>query len=98
MWLPILELRSLLTLVWFSLVSLFNGISIIVGELMPKPYLQKKTSSTTKSIDRGGYWEDHVFPKGINLKVNAVARLEFELSYYDTTISHVSHYITETPV
>ena len=24
-------------LVWFSLVSLFNGISIFVGYLMPKP-------------------------------------------------------------
>ena len=28
----------------------------------------------------------HTFPKGICLKVNVVARLEFERAYYDSTV------------
>ena len=34
--------------------------------------------------------------KGINPKVNVIAQLEFELSYYDITVQHVSHYTTRT--
>ena len=33
---------------------------------------------------------------GISLKVNFIARLEFELDYYDITFQHVSHYAVET--
>ena len=32
--------------IWFSLVSLFNGISTFVGYLMPKPLSQKNSSGT----------------------------------------------------
>ena len=31
---------------WFGLVSLFNGISIFVGYLMPKPFSKKNSSGT----------------------------------------------------
>ena len=31
--------------IWFSLVSLFNGISTFVGYLMPKPFSKKNSSS-----------------------------------------------------
>ena len=34
----------------------------------------------------------HTFPKGISLKVNVIARLEFELTYYDAAVQHISHY------
>ena len=37
------------------------------------------------------------FPKGICLKVNLRAQLEFELAYYDVTVYHVSHYATKSP-
>ena len=31
---------------------------------------------------------------GLNLKVNVIASLEFELTSYDTEVEHVSHYVT----
>ena len=34
----------------------------------------------------------HAFPKGIIPKVNFIARLEFELTYYDVVVQHVSHH------
>ena len=45
-------------------------------------------------------WEDkgvHTFPKGICPKVNVIARLEFELAYYDFAIHRFNHYTTRTP-
>ena len=36
----------------------------------------------------------HTFFKGISPKVNVIARLEFELAYYDIIVQHVSHYAT----
>ena len=44
-------------------------------------------------------WEDkevHTFPKGICPKVNVIARLEFELAYYDSAVHRFNHY-TRTP-
>ena len=41
-------------------------------------------------------WEDkgvHTFPKGICPKVDVIARLEFELAYYDSAV----YYPTKTP-
>ena len=35
--------------------------------------------------------------KGISLKVNIIAWLEFEHSYFKATVQHFSHYITGTP-
>ena len=33
----------------------------------------------------------HNIPKGISPKVNRIVRLEFELTYYDDAVQHVSH-------
>ena len=38
----------------------------------------------------------HTFSKGISLKVNRLARLEFELIYYDVAVQYISHYATKT--
>ena len=35
-------------------------------------------------------------PRGISPKVNIIAQLEFELTYYDIVVQHVNHYATET--
>ena len=32
----------------------------------------------------------HVFPKGISPNMNVIARLEFELAYYDVAVHHIS--------
>ena len=45
-------------------------------------------------------WEDkgvHSFPKGIFPKVNVIARLEFELAYYDSAVLRFNHYTTWIP-
>ena len=40
----------------------------------------------------------HTFPKGICPKVNVIARLEYELAYYDSAVHRSSnHYTTRTP-
>ena len=38
-------------------------------------------------------WDKEVltFPKVISAKVNVIARLEFELAYYDVALQHVCH-------
>ena len=40
----------------------------------------------------------HSFPKGISQKVNVIARLEFELVYYDIAVQYVSYNTRETPL
>ena len=45
-------------------------------------------------------WRDkhvHTFPKGIRLKVNVIVQLEFELTYCDVAVQHVSHYTIGIP-
>ena len=45
-------------------------------------------------------WGDkgvHTFHKGICPKVNAKARLEYELAYYDFAVHRFNHYTTRTP-
>ena len=45
-------------------------------------------------------WEDkrvHTFPKGICPKVNVIARLEYELAYYDSVVHRFNNYTTRTP-
>ena len=44
-------------------------------------------------------WEDkwvRTFPNGINPKINAIARLDFELMYFDVATQHFNHYATDT--
>ena len=45
-------------------------------------------------------WEDkgvHTFPKGIGPKGNVIARLEYELAYYESAVHRFNHYTTRTP-
>ena len=79
-------------LLWFCLVSLFNGISTFLGYLMPNQS-SKKNYLTHRWEDKGV----HTFPKGICLKVNIIVWLEFELAYYDSAVQHFNHYTTKTP-
>ena len=37
------------------------------------------------------------FPKGINLKVNKIAQLKFELTYFEAAVEHFSHNTVKTP-
>ena len=39
----------------------------------------------------------NTFPKGICTKVNVIARLEYELTYYDPTVQRFNHYSMRTP-
>ena len=38
----------------------------------------------------------HNFILGISLKVNVILQLEFELSYFEITVKHFSHYARGT--
>ena len=44
-------------------------------------------------VDKRG----HTFPKSISVKVNVIARLKFELTYYNVAVRHFSYYSTRTP-
>ena len=66
-------------------VFLFNGISTFIGYLMPNPsFLEEQQCFylTHSWVDK----RVHTFPKGICQKMNVIARLEFELAYYDSAI------------
>ena len=63
--------------------------------LVPKQSLKKNSCGTIQLI-AGEIVSLHNFPNCICLKVNIIARLEFELAYCDIAIQHVSHYATET--
>ena len=41
--------------------------------------------------------EVHTFPKIIILKVNVIAQLECEPTYFEVAVKHVSHYTMGTP-
>ena len=41
---------------------------------------------------------NQTIPKGMSLKLDVIARLEFELASYDVTVHYVSHYTTATPL
>ena len=40
----------------------------------------------------------HTFPHGICLKWNIIARLEFELTFYDVIVQHINHYSMRAPL
>ena len=87
-------LQDLFNIARSILVSLFNGISTFVGYLMSKPFLEEqKWYYLTHS------WEDkrvHTFLKGLCPKVNVIARLGYELAYYDSAVHRFNHYTTRT--
>ena len=59
------NVNRFIVLVWFDLVSLFNGISTFVGYSMPKPFPEKNNSGTisgsfsvgTEKIDKQAIWK-----------------------------------------
>ena len=80
-------------LVWFgffvwwhiNLCRLFNAKAIILKEQLWYYLIYS--------------WEDkrvHTFSKGICPKVNLIAWLEFELTYYNHTVHHFNHYTMRT--
>ena len=79
-----------------GLVSLFNGISTLLKLFYAKAILLEEQLWYYLTYS----WEDkgvHMFPKGICPKVNAIARLEYELAYYDSAVHRFNHYTTRTP-
>ena len=80
----------------FGLVSLFNGISTFFRLFNAKAILLEEQE--LHYLTNG--WDDkivHTFPKSICLKVNVIARLEYELAYYDFVVHRFNHYTTRTP-
>ena len=74
---------------------MFYDTSNFVGYLMGKPSLYKKKVVILFKLiaaEKGVY----TFPKGISLKVNAIARLESEIANYDFEVQQVSHYTMKT--
>ena len=64
------------------------AINHFLGYLTPKPFSQKNSSGTIQPI-AGRIRGFILFPKGISLKVNVIARLEYELVYYDSTVHRI---------
>ena len=80
---------------WFGLVSLFNGISTFFMLFNAKAILVEEQLwyyLTHSSEDKGV----HTFPKGICLKVNVIAPLEFKLAYYNSAGHCFNHYTMRT--
>ena len=77
------------------LISLLNGISTFVGYLMPKPSRSKNRGGIIQLIARKDKGVD-IFLKDISPEVNVIARLEFELTYYEPGVLHFNHYTTGT--
>ena len=42
-------------------------------------------------VEQQWYYLTRSFPKGISLKVNIIARLEFELAFFEAAVPHFSH-------
>ena len=62
---------------------------------MPKLFFEKNTSSTIQPI--GGRIRGFMpFPR-IFARKRTIARLEYELAYYDSEVHRVNHYTTRTP-
>ena len=81
----------------FSFVSLFSGITTFVGYLMLKPSFEKNISCNIWPIV-GRIKRIHTLPKSIFSKVNVIARLYFELTYYDSVVHRFNHFTTRTPL
>ena len=88
MWNKVSFKLSTAYLSWFGFFVLM-AYQLFLGYLMPKPFSYLNNS-----------WEDkevHTFPQGICPKVNVIARLEYELAYYDSAVHRFNHYTTRTP-
>ena len=54
---------------------------------------------TIMPMDLTHCWKDtgvYTFPKGLNLKMNQIAQLEFKLAYFEAADQHFPHYTTRT--
>ena len=78
---------------YFRLVSLFNGISTFVCNLMPKLSLQKGRGRISWLL---GNKCINIFPKCIRPKLNVIVKKMFEHTYVMVTIQHFNHYATKT--
>ena len=77
-----LSLDSFFVIYWhIILLGLFNATSILLERQLW--YI------LTHSLEDMGV---HTFLKTIYPKVNVIARLEFELAYYDSTTQRLNHY------
>ena len=56
-----------------------------------KPLIQKNICRTIETIAKVKDKGLHTYPKDISAKVNVLARLEFELAYYDVAVQCVYH-------
>ena len=72
------------------LISLFNGISTFVDFYNPNLFEEQEWCNLIHRFA-------DTFPNGISPKVNIIARLEFELAYYDVTVQNFIHYSMRTP-
>ena len=95
--LQFLSSSALLCIFWiyFGLVSLFNGISTLFRLFNAKAILLEEQLWNYLTHT----WEDkgvHTFPKGICPKVKVIARLEYELAFYDSAVHRFNHYTTRT--
>ena len=81
--------------VWFGLVWFlcFKDLSTIIGYAKAILLEEQKCYYLTHNWGDQGV---HAFPKGICLKVNVIARLDFELAYDDSVVQLINHYNTRT--
>ena len=63
---------------------------------MPKPSVSRNSSGTNFPIT-GGIRGFMLLPTSIPKKVEVIARLKFELAYFETAIQHISHNAMGTP-
>ena len=78
-----------------GLVSLFDGISTLFRLFNAKAILLEEQLWYYLTHS----WEDkrvHTFPKGICLKVNVIAWLEYGLAYYNSAVHRFNHYTMRT--
>ena len=70
----------------------FDAVSVFYrpSRLGFHPY--RKTEMILFNPIAGGDKGERTFPKGISPKVNVIARLEFELAYFEAAVQRFSHY------
>ena len=56
--------------------------------------MQKPSLLMNNCGAEGGEKEVHSFPNVVNLQVNIIVRLVFELVYYEFSIQHDSHWVS----
>ena len=88
--------KNLFSMNGFRIVfkSLLKGISPFLNYFNPKSFLRKEQYYLTHS------WQDkgiHTFANGICPKVNVIARLKFELTYYESKVERFNPDTTMTP-